>query len=201
MYKIIGSDGKEYGPISLAQLKQWLAEGRLNHESKVLAEGETVWKPLRDVPELATALQSGLPPQFYAVAPTQPAALKLVRGPAIFMLVLAILNILACLWGLIFRDVEGQLAAIPNLPPESLEFLRKISFLFGVPANFFGLVMATLCIFGSLQMMKLKSYGFALAAAIIMLIPCGTCCCCLNIGAGIWALVVLSKQEVKSAFQ
>ena len=41
MYKIIGSDGKEYGPISLAQLKQWLAEGRLNHESKVLAEGET----------------------------------------------------------------------------------------------------------------------------------------------------------------
>lgn len=201
MYKIIGSDGKEYGPITLEQLKQWLAEGRLNHDSKVQVEGETAWRTLRDLPELMPTLQSGLPPQFTPVNSNQTEALKLVRGPAIFILVLAILNVLACLWGLIFSDVEAQLEAIPNMPPETMELVRKVSFLFGVPANLFGIAMAITCIFGSLQMMKLRTYGFALAAAIIMLIPCGTCCCCLNIGAGIWALVVLCKQEVKSAFQ
>jgi hypothetical protein len=172
-----------------------------NQESKVKIEGETIWKTLRDLPELAIPLQAMRPPPSFTPIPTQTAALRLVRGPATFMLVLAILNILTCLWGLVFGDVERQLAGIPNLPAEYLEFLRKISFLFGVPANLFGLVMATLCIFGSLQMLKLRSYGFAMATAIIMLIPCSNCCCCLNIGAGIWALIVLSKQEVKSAFQ
>lgn len=201
MYKIIGSDGKEYGPISLEQLKQWLAEGRLNHDSKVRVESDTTWKTLRELPELAASLHSAPPPQFSPIAPSAPAALKRVRGPAIFILVLAILNILACVWGLIAGDVEAQLKAIPNLPPETMQFFHRISFLFGVPANLFGIAMATVCLVGALQMMKLKSYGLVMAAAIIMLIPCGNCCCCLNIGAGIWALVVLTRPEVKSAFQ
>lgn len=54
MYKIIGADGKEYGPISQQQIKQWLAEGRLNMQSRVLPEGTTEWKTLGEIPELAT---------------------------------------------------------------------------------------------------------------------------------------------------
>lgn len=55
MYKIIGADGKEYGPISLDQLKQWFTEGRLNLQSKVLPEGETEWRTAAEIPELAQA--------------------------------------------------------------------------------------------------------------------------------------------------
>jgi len=56
MYKIIGADGKEYGPVSVEQLHQWLNEGRVNKQTKVLAEGATDWKALGEVPELAPVL-------------------------------------------------------------------------------------------------------------------------------------------------
>ena len=52
MYKIIGADGKEYGPISLEVLRQWIAEGRANGETRVLPEGSTDWKTIAEVPEL-----------------------------------------------------------------------------------------------------------------------------------------------------
>jgi amino acid transporter len=59
MYKIIGADGKEYGPIAAEQLRQWIIEGRANGQTKVLAEGATEWKALREIPELATMLPGG----------------------------------------------------------------------------------------------------------------------------------------------
>jgi hypothetical protein len=55
-------------------------------------------------------------------------------------------------------------------------------------------------LFGALKMMRLQSYGWAMAAAILAVIPCLSPCCCLGIPFGIWALVVLSKPEVKAAF-
>lgn len=64
MYKIIGSDGKEYGPISLEQLKQWLQEGRLNKLSKVLPEGTTDWRTVGELPELAVIMPPPAPPNF-----------------------------------------------------------------------------------------------------------------------------------------
>ena len=35
MYEIIGADGKEYGPISFEQIRQWIAEGRVNAQTRV----------------------------------------------------------------------------------------------------------------------------------------------------------------------
>ncbi len=55
MYKIIGADGKEYGPISLAQLRQWLVEGRVNAQTQILTEGAVSWKTLAELPEFAPA--------------------------------------------------------------------------------------------------------------------------------------------------
>ena len=45
-YKIIGADGKEYGPIDTAQLRLWIAQGRLNGQSMAQLEGTSDWKPL-----------------------------------------------------------------------------------------------------------------------------------------------------------
>jgi hypothetical protein len=50
-YRIIGDDLKEYGPVSPEQIRQWIAEGRVNSETKLQAEGGGEWKRLSEVPE------------------------------------------------------------------------------------------------------------------------------------------------------
>jgi hypothetical protein len=56
MYKIIGADGKEYGPVAADQVRQWIAEGRANAQTQAQAEGATDWKPLSAFAEFAAAL-------------------------------------------------------------------------------------------------------------------------------------------------
>ncbi len=55
MYKIIGADGREYGPISAEQLRLWIAEGRANAETMAKAEGATDWQTIGSLPEFAEA--------------------------------------------------------------------------------------------------------------------------------------------------
>src|SRR5881397_4170961 len=56
MFKIIGSDGKEYGPVSADVLRQWIAERRAGAQTHVQAEGSVGWKTLSEFPEFAAAL-------------------------------------------------------------------------------------------------------------------------------------------------
>jgi hypothetical protein len=58
MYRILGGDGKEYGPIDAATIRQWLKESRLGAQSQVRAEGRTEWKRLTDFPELLGELRA-----------------------------------------------------------------------------------------------------------------------------------------------
>lgn len=55
-YKIIGGDGQQYGPVTADELRQWIAEGRLNAQSRAQVEGATEWRPMADFPEFAAAL-------------------------------------------------------------------------------------------------------------------------------------------------
>ncbi|HTB63587.1 MAG TPA: DUF5362 family protein [Opitutales bacterium] len=65
-YFMQGGDGKEYGPVSAEQLRQWAAEGRANAQTKIrLAEGGP-YMPLGTVPEL----NAGPGPAAAAAAPT-----------------------------------------------------------------------------------------------------------------------------------
>jgi len=63
MYKIIGADGRQYGPISVDQLRQWIVQGRANAQTLAQLEGTTEWKPLSSFPELADQVSpAALPP-------------------------------------------------------------------------------------------------------------------------------------------
>jgi len=53
MYRIIGADGREYGPVTAGQLRQWIAEGRASAQTPALATGAPAWKPLGALPEFA----------------------------------------------------------------------------------------------------------------------------------------------------
>jgi hypothetical protein len=52
-----------------------------------------------------------------------------------------------------------------------------------------------------LKMKRLESHGLAVTASILAMLPCTSPCCIIGLPLGIWALVVLSKPEVKSAFR
>jgi hypothetical protein len=72
MYRIIGADQKEYGPISIEQIRLWIQEGRLNATSRIQVDGSGEWKLLRDMPEFAPLLPPPPAPITFPVTPQAP---------------------------------------------------------------------------------------------------------------------------------
>jgi len=208
MYRIIGADGNQYGPISSEQLRQWIAEGRANAQTKVLAEGTTEWKALSEFPEFfagATPTSEGTPATPPPGLPTMqplggypvPGVTDQVNGPAIGLIIVAVLGFLAQAVSLVLRLGTSALAASQSSQPE---WVTMFSGTFAIIAGFVGILTSVLILFGALKMKKLESYGLAMAASIIAMIPCLSPCCLIGLPIGIWSVVVLSKPEVKSAF-
>jgi hypothetical protein len=150
MYKVIGVDGKEYGPVAIAQLRQWLAEGRINGQTRVLAEGATDWKTLAELSEFALpAAQAQMPRPIRPLA-GQPASGRppQTNGFALTGLILGVVSLLiscCCCGGLPFNLMgvifSGIALAQINRRPELYNgkdvalaglILSGLSLLFGV---------------------------------------------------------------------
>jgi prepilin-type processing-associated H-X9-DG protein len=94
MYKIIGADQKEYGPVTVDQLRQWIVESRINAQTRVQALGGD-WKPLADFPEFQDLL--GISPPPLSPAPlTAQAPKPKTSGLAVASLILGILGLFTC---------------------------------------------------------------------------------------------------------
>jgi len=52
-YTVMGEDGKEYGPVSAAEIREWATEGRLEKKSPVKTPDAKDWMFLGDLPEFA----------------------------------------------------------------------------------------------------------------------------------------------------
>lgn len=212
MYKIVGADQKEYGPITGDQIRHWITEGRVNANTQARAEGAADWQPLSAFPEFAGAL--GITPAGAAavVPPLKPfstgatgreAALKQVKGPAIGLIVMGGLYAISCVWGIIRAlFIHPDLSKFQqfNLDPQLQKFIQTLSGPIGAISSLLGLVFAAFILFAGLKMLALRNYQLAFAAAILALLPC-TVCCVLGLPFGIWAIVVLNKPEVKSEFR
>jgi hypothetical protein len=59
MYKIIGVDGLEYGPVAAEQVRRWLVEGRVNGRTKVQRDGSAEWQLLEELPEFVAVHPTG----------------------------------------------------------------------------------------------------------------------------------------------
>ena len=79
MYKIVGTDGQNYGPVSADQIRRWIAEGRVNAHTIVQSEGSTDWKPLFSFPEFSLDFKSP-PPQLNPHAYNPRAHNKIAAG-------------------------------------------------------------------------------------------------------------------------
>lgn len=69
MFIIIGGDGEEYGPVSVQQLRSWLAAGRANYDTQAKAVGSDEWRRLGDFPEFAAPVE---PPPIIGPAVADP---------------------------------------------------------------------------------------------------------------------------------
>ena len=102
-YKILGADGKEYGPVDAATIRQWIGQRRLAATSSIKVESDPDWKPLTAFPEFQDALTPAttapppgdIPPlRDFAPAP------ETTNGLALTSLVLGILLCLGPLTGI-----------------------------------------------------------------------------------------------------
>jgi hypothetical protein len=105
MYRIIGADGGEYGPVTADQLRQWITQGRANAESKAAVEGSTEWKPLRSFSEFASLFTTTTPPP---IAPTfsKSAPVRTTNPLAVAGLIMGIVSLtfgLCCCYGFPFN--------------------------------------------------------------------------------------------------
>jgi hypothetical protein len=101
MYKIIGADQKEYGPITADQLRQWIVEGRVNGSTKVQAEGTVGWKSVSELPEFAASFPGGAPSA--PLAPIQmatPVPATKSNQVAVWAMITGIISIIPCCWGI-----------------------------------------------------------------------------------------------------
>ena len=107
MYKIVGADQKEYGPITAEQLRQWITEGRANAQTLARIE-DGPWKPLGTIAEFASLFgtppppQSPPPPSSSGSVPPPPLTLP---GPAVSSVVprtsgMAIAGLICSIFGL-----------------------------------------------------------------------------------------------------
>lgn len=202
MYKIIGADKKEYGPVSAEQLREWIQQGRVSAQTLVQAEGQADWRPVIAFPELADAIGPALgtaaTPVTFAAGSSRDAALAAVKGPAIGLMLVASLAMVLVVISLVINLTGVALFPMPT-SGQSPQFSKFAQGAGGVVGAILGIAIYATVLFGAFKMKNLESHGLAMTASILALLPCSLCCL-FGLPFGIWALVVLSKPEVKSQF-
>ncbi len=130
---------------------------------------------------------------------------KKVQPPAIALLVVAALTVLLFVVSLVSNDLALKMMESANMPDDQMQQFRDVmeqsSMLGNVVGGILNVGGAALIAFGAWRMKELRSYGLAVTASILAMIPCFTSCCCLlGLPVGIWALIVLLDKDVKAAF-
>jgi hypothetical protein len=123
-----------------------------------------------------------------------------LSGPAVGLLVTGIIggvleltSFIAMLFG------TSWIALVEEDIPETMEGMFKASF--WTASSFVGVLIAVFLIYASTKMREASQWGLCMAASILALIPCISPCCLIGLPVGIWCLVVLTKPEIKAAFQ
>jgi hypothetical protein len=215
MFKIIGADQKEYGPVSTAQIRQWITDGRLNASTRAQREGGGDWQPLSAFEEFADIFQPAGATSAPAADPSAPftpatpsapiptasrdMAVKAIKGPAIALIVIAGLGIgLYCLAFL--GHLSGHHQDYSQMSPRVRDWMEQSQGPRGFLYDFLGVLLNGAVLFGAIRMLRLQGHTFAIITCIVAMLPCNCCCFAFNIPFAIWALIVLNKPEVKSQF-
>jgi hypothetical protein len=136
----------------------------------------------------------GMPaPPAYPTGRVRPSTLL---PPAICLIVVGALGFLVnVVWlGMGLAQVHDSLAQ------EASDTAGKIGYVMGSVFPIVGVLLSPFTAMGGVQMLRGRTRGFAMAGAIATLVPC-TACCVLGLPFGIWALVVLMREDVRAYFR
>lgn len=122
-----------------------------------------------------------------------------VMLPAIFLIIVAALAMVFDLLGVVMAlTVEQQID--PNAPEVLQNFQRGMSGPAAALMQGLFAMGSLVIIVGAVQMLRFKTWGFALTVSILTMLNAGNCCCILGLPFGIWSLIVLNSQDVRAAF-
>ena len=152
--------------------------------------------------------------------PDDSAARAKTVPPAIFLIIVSVLNLLFGIYLLVnaifvkqgggnaeaemekqWDDMEAdQKAAMEKLGINSAHDFLTVSA--NIMLGWGGLtsLVSVLTLLGSIRMLGMHSYGLAMFGAVVTAIPCVTPCCLIGQIAGIWAIIVLMNPDVRRAF-
>jgi len=139
MYKIIGADGKEYGPVSAELLRDWIQQGRVSLQTQARPEGSADWKPLNSFPEFGTI--SGTPPLMSPPVRDDRASPKIAAGLCGILLgsfgvhkfilgytgaglIMLLVTLLTCFLAAPIISIIGLIEGILYLTKSDAEFVR-----------------------------------------------------------------------------
>lgn len=138
-YKLIGTDGNEYGPVTLEQARGWAKEGRVAASTQVLRSDQSAWSTASALPELGVADQAAsLPGQVLDAAEVEDLDKKIKTGGAWLYWIagLSIVNSVIILsgsnWGFVLGLTLTQVIDV---------VFRLIATEFGWGAKIFALVL------------------------------------------------------------
>jgi predicted Ser/Thr protein kinase len=120
----------------------------------------------------------------------------MIVAPAVGLMVASILKLCSALKAMFFLASlnTGWLGSLLN--DLGIGFVPQWSVPAGFSLLFFKVIPALLMLFGAIQMMQIRSYAWAVAAAILAIVACSL----VGFPVGIWALVVLMRADVQETF-
>ena len=136
-----------------------------------------------------------------------------VSGPAIALMVVAVINIILAILGLLqhilimsgvfdIAEMQKQMQDA-GMEQEFIDIMTQSMLAqgpMGIVTNALTLICGIIIFVGAMKMKNLTSYGMAMTASIVSMIPCVSCCC-IGLPIGIWSLVILNDMHVKNAFR
>ena len=117
-----------------------------------------------------------------------------LKVPAIALMVSGVMNLLAALSVVVILALVAE-----SVGPGIEASWRKILSMATVVIAIASLVLGIILLIGAARMFDLQSYRIALFAAVIAILPCSLAFP-ISLPFGIWALIVLSRRDVRTAF-
>lgn len=134
-------------------------------------------------------------------APELPPPVPTVKAPAICLIVLGSVALLcdacaAVAYGPMapyldeyFHETRGWMTVDPRIRAATVAGCLLFA------------AMSLVTLLGGVQMLRRRAWPLAMTGSVLAMLNFGGCCCAFGIPVGIWAMTVLTKEDVRAAFR
>jgi hypothetical protein len=120
-------------------------------------------------------------------------------APAIALLVVGSLGLAFSLFNVGFALTQQPIND-PNVPELVRSFQEGAIGTLAASIQGVFVLLNVLIVVGAIQMLRMRTWGFALAAAIMAMFDLTSGCCLIGMPVGIWSAIILSGSDVRAAF-